>query len=218
MIQIAGVPLSFCHRMSDLPSPLKSPASSTCQVGPGLAPGAAPPIRLVPSIIQIAGVPLSFCHRMSDLPSPLKSPASSTCQVGPGLEPGPLPTGDVGAVHGPDRRRPVVVLPQDVGLAVAVEIASVLDMPGRPRIGARAAATDRRWCRPSVQIAGVPLSFCHRMSDLPSPLKSPASFDMPGRSRIGQAPLHRSCWCRPWSRSPACRCRSAKGCRPCRRR
>ena len=25
---------------------------------------------------------------------------------------------DVGAVHGPDRRRPVVVLPQDVGLAV----------------------------------------------------------------------------------------------------
>src|SRR5258706_15993515 len=31
-------PLSFCHRMSDLPSPLKSPAPWTCQDGPGLAP------------------------------------------------------------------------------------------------------------------------------------------------------------------------------------
>ena len=34
--QIAGVPLSFCHRMSALPSKLKSPVPSTCQLGPGL--------------------------------------------------------------------------------------------------------------------------------------------------------------------------------------
>src|SRR5438046_177916 len=33
----AGVPSLFCHRMSALPSPLKSSASLACQVGPGLA-------------------------------------------------------------------------------------------------------------------------------------------------------------------------------------
>ena len=30
---------------------------------------------------------------------------------------------DVAAIHGPDRRRPVVVLPENIGLAVAVEVA-----------------------------------------------------------------------------------------------
>ena len=32
--QIAGVPSLFCHRMSDLPSPLKSPVPLTCQLVP----------------------------------------------------------------------------------------------------------------------------------------------------------------------------------------
>ena len=41
----------------------------------------------------------------------------------------------------PDRRRAVVVLPQDVGLAVAVEVAGALDVPARPRIE-RADGTD----------------------------------------------------------------------------
>ncbi len=40
----------------------------------------------------------------------------------------------IGAVHGPDHGRAVVVLPQDVGLAVAVEVAGALDLPARPRI------------------------------------------------------------------------------------
>jgi hypothetical protein len=34
--QIAGVPSLPCHRMSGLPSPLKSPLPLTCQLGPGL--------------------------------------------------------------------------------------------------------------------------------------------------------------------------------------
>src|SRR5207342_1567134 len=44
----------------------------------------------------------------------------------------------VEAVHQPDRRRAIAVLPQDVGLAVAVEVTRGLDVPARPRIeGAR---------------------------------------------------------------------------------
>src|SRR6185436_7544469 len=39
-----------------------------------------------------------------------------------------------GAVHQPDRRRAVHVLPQDVGLAIAVEVPGALDVPGWPRI------------------------------------------------------------------------------------
>src|SRR3954462_12376284 len=81
--QIAGVPSLFCHRMSDLPSPLKSPLPLTCQLGPGLTGLTTfPESRLLPSISQIAGVPSLFCHRMSDLPSPLKSPLPLICQLG----------------------------------------------------------------------------------------------------------------------------------------
>src|SRR6266545_334982 len=85
--QIAGVPSVFCHRMSDLLSPLKSPAPSTCQLGPGVNPTFPADTTSVPFINQIAGVPSVFCHRMSDLPSPLKSPVPWTCQLGPGLNP-----------------------------------------------------------------------------------------------------------------------------------
>ena len=108
--------------MSDLPSPLKSPVPSTCQLGPGLEPTAPPPIGFVPFISQIAAWPLSFCHRMSALPSPLKSPVPSTCQLGPGLEPTAASCDRVRAIHQPDGGLSVVVLPQDVGLAVAVEV------------------------------------------------------------------------------------------------
>src|SRR6266850_4504092 len=75
MVQMTGVPSSFCHRMSDLLSPLKSPVPSMCQLGPGLnGPTAPANVALVPSISQTAAVPLSPCQRMSALPSPLKSP------------------------------------------------------------------------------------------------------------------------------------------------
>ena len=84
--QIAGVPSLPCHRMSDLPSPLKSPLPLTCQLGPGLnEPAALTVTAVVPSISQIEGVPSLPCHKMSDLPSPLKSPLPLTCQLGPGL-------------------------------------------------------------------------------------------------------------------------------------
>jgi len=38
------------------------------------------------------------------------------------------------AVHQPDRRRVIAALPQDVGLAVAIEVASALSLPAWPRI------------------------------------------------------------------------------------
>src|SRR5258705_401595 len=84
--QIEGVPLLCCHRMSDLPSPLKSPVPLISQLGPGLnGPTAPTNVASVPSISHIAAVPLSCCQMMSSLPSPLKSPVPLICQVGPGL-------------------------------------------------------------------------------------------------------------------------------------
>jgi len=40
----------------------------------------------------------------------------------------------VEAVHQPDRRRAIAVLPQNVGPVVAVEVAAAFDLPARPRI------------------------------------------------------------------------------------
>src|SRR5918997_683125 len=85
--QIVVWPLVFCHRMSDLPSPLKSPVSIACQLGSTSKIG--PPVTLVLSISQIVVWPLVFCHRMSDLPSPLKSPVSIACQLGSTSKIGP---------------------------------------------------------------------------------------------------------------------------------
>ena len=221
--QIAAVPSSFCQRMSDLPSPLKSPVPSTCQLGArrwadgaaadqagavhqpdrrravvvlpqdvGLAvavevagaarrasrarivPNAARRrSRCVPFISQIAGVPSSFRHRMSALPSPLKSPVPSIVPARPRIGRAAPPPIECRAVHQPDRRRAVVVLPQDVGLAVAVEVAGALDVPARARIRADEPPPIESRCRSSARSPAVPLSFCHRMSALPSPLKSP---------------------------------------------
>src|SRR5260370_27168293 len=118
-------------------------------------------------MVQITGKPLSCCQRISDLPSPLKSAASATCHAGPGLGKATLLV-MLAAVHGPDHRQAAVVLPENIGLAVAVEIGRLSDMPRRPRIG-----------------------------------QGHATGDVGGR---------------PWSRSPASRCRAAREYRPCRRR
>src|SRR5580693_7387826 len=63
----------FFHRMSDLPSPLKSPVPAMLHPAPPVPAGPLP-IWVVPFISHIQAPPvLAFCHRMSDLPSPLKS-------------------------------------------------------------------------------------------------------------------------------------------------
>src|SRR6476619_7007645 len=117
IVQMTGVPLSICHRMSDLLSPLKSAAPITCQLDPGLNPTAPTDVALVPSISHIAAVPSSPCQMISALPSPLKSPVPLICQLGPGLnEPAaPIDRTCMSSIV----QMTGAPLPQDVGFAVA---------------------------------------------------------------------------------------------------
>ena len=106
-------------------------------------------------------------------------------QLGPGLVSARSRRQHVHAVHQPDRRRAVGVLPQDVGLAVAVEVGGADLLPWRRfcrpglrgsrsgvRIGKRRSGRQARRCRSAARPPGVPSMFCHRMSPLPSALKS----------------------------------------------
>src|SRR5262245_40479731 len=73
--QIAGVPSLPCHRMSDLPSPLKSATPLTCQLAPGLnGPTAPANVALAPSISQIATLPSLPCPRILHFALPFTSP------------------------------------------------------------------------------------------------------------------------------------------------
>src|SRR5438045_2583090 len=103
-------PLSFCHRMSENPSPLKSPVALTCQLGPGL-PRLPPPSTPVPFSSQSTASPLLFCHRRSDFPSALKS------LVGPPAEVG-RPTKSLGI-------RPLELAPAAVSSLVPAAVPSV---------------------------------------------------------------------------------------------
>ena len=81
------------------------------------------------------------------------------CQLGPGLPRPPLPITLVPFIS-QMTVSPLLVLPQDVGEPVAVEIAGADRMPARPGI-AEAAAADHR-VPFSSQMTTSPLSFCHR--------------------------------------------------------
>ena len=80
------------------------------------------------------------------MPSSLKSPVALTCQVGPRIEQagGACWPGTCKPFHQPDSEGvPVIIIPQDVGLAVAIEGTAFLDVPARPRIE-RADGTRRK--------------------------------------------------------------------------
>src|SRR5258707_5616622 len=83
MNQIATLPLVVSrHRISLLPSPLKSPVPTTDQVvGTFPTPAVLGFKMVVPCISQIATLPLVSRQRMSHLPSPLKSPVPTMDQV-----------------------------------------------------------------------------------------------------------------------------------------
>jgi hypothetical protein len=85
--QIEACPvLLFCHRMSEEPSPLKSPVPTARKLSPGLGLTGPPPIKVFPLISQIEACPvLVFCHRISEEPSLLKSPVPTARKLGPGL-------------------------------------------------------------------------------------------------------------------------------------
>src|ERR1700731_4845550 len=81
--QTSGVPSEFWNRMSDLPSPLKSPVAATCQVEPGPA-SVVIDVTETPFMVQISTAPvLVFWNRRSGLPSPLKSPVATAEQDSP---------------------------------------------------------------------------------------------------------------------------------------
>ena len=111
-------------------------------------------------------------QRTSDLPSPLKSPTPAISQVAVN-DADVLACEAAGIVRIPKVGVAVGVAPEDVGLAVAIEVADAGDR-------ARGADADlRRRVQPPTpvpfisQIATAPLALRQRMSDLPSPLKSP---------------------------------------------
>src|SRR5258708_17256791 len=83
MNQIATLPLVVSrHRISLLPSPLKSPVPTIDQVvGTFPTPAVLGFETVVPFISQIATLPLVSRQRMSHLPSPLKSPVPTIDQV-----------------------------------------------------------------------------------------------------------------------------------------
>ena len=76
------LPLSWRHKMSSRPSPLKSPVLATSQLGghgvDGRACGEAA-VGLAHPLVE--SVPLSWRHNMSSRPSPLKSPVPATDQL-----------------------------------------------------------------------------------------------------------------------------------------
>src|ERR1700722_16319884 len=78
--QIPTLPLVSRHRMSDMPSPLKSPVSATLQAL-GTLPRPAIAEIVEPFMNQIPTPPEVSRHKMALLPSPLKSPVPTTVQL-----------------------------------------------------------------------------------------------------------------------------------------
>ena len=151
-----------------------------------------------PFISQIATLPLVFCHRMSDLPSPLKSPVPAKCQLGPGSAPTTAAADHAGAVHLPDGDVAAGVLPQDIGLAVAVEIAGAAMLPVGPGRQADEPLRDRRWCRSSPRSRHS--RWCSATGCRTAVAVEIAGADLP--ARVGK-PTARSAssWCRSSPRS-----------------
>src|SRR6266545_1474209 len=78
--QIARSPLALRHKMSHLPSPLKSPVATTDHVV-GITPSVTALWTCRPFISQIARLPLLSRQRISALPSPLKSAVPTMDQL-----------------------------------------------------------------------------------------------------------------------------------------
>src|SRR6266404_676759 len=80
--QISRWPVTlFSQTRSAFPSPLKSPAPTTCQ--PPLRVGSSILYWAIPSaIIQIRCCPLFLSQTRSDWPLPRKSPTAAICQLG----------------------------------------------------------------------------------------------------------------------------------------
>src|SRR5258708_7285092 len=184
------------HRMSDLPSPSKSPLPAMRQLrSVTVAKLVAPPEIVVPFMSQIEFEPVALlCHRMSDLPSPSKSPPPAMLQLRS------LTAPKTASLH--------IVVPllmqnnkyQSAPLLNQIEISRVFLFYCRVYDLAPPSLSTRRSLHllrsvtvaklvapPEIvvpfmsQIEFEPVALlCHRMSDLPSPLKSLRMTRRPG--------------------------------------
>src|ERR1700722_2311521 len=89
MVQSTSEPLLLRHKISDLPSPLKSPIPATFHElsGATALPAKVTPCEEVisdPLMVQSTSVPFWLRHKKSEVPSPLKSPKAATLQVASG--------------------------------------------------------------------------------------------------------------------------------------
>ena len=139
--------------------------------------------------------------------------------VGPGLRPDRRRrrSGRSRPVHQPHRGLTVVVLPQNVALDVAVEVAAPCTCqlgPGLARPRPR-----RSGCPVHQPDGGLAVVVLPQDVALAVAVEVAGVDHMPGRARIGpDRSRRRSELSRSSARSRPGRCRSARGCRPCRRR
>ena len=185
------LPLLSTHRMSLLPSPLKSPVSD--RPGQRRCPNRHPDV-----ILTVVHQPDATCrwyraNRMSLVPSPLKSPVPTTDQAAGSCR-GQRPADWPPLINQTDTS-PLVLLPENVGVAVAVEVAGAGDRPG-DRHGAEVDADRTVRSRSSARSSIRRRRLRHRMSPYPSPLKSPVPttdhLDPGCRSPLRLDRVHRS--------------------------
>jgi hypothetical protein len=141
-------------------------------------------IRMVPFISQMTTSLLLFCHRDIGSSVVIVITGAHDVPVRPGIT--ETDGGDrSGAVHFPDSGLAAAVLPQHVRSTIMVEISDRNDVPDRPGLVRLAAPI--RVVPFSFQINPSPVSFCHRRSGFPSPLKSPVALtcqSSPGLPRL----------------------------------
>ena len=177
--------------MSEWPSPLKSPVPTAFQAGPGLEasagcrrrsawPRSFPRSRLARSCSGTdVGMAVAVEIAGSDrLPARPGIGADEAAAAGDLVDP----------VHLPDRDLAARILPQDVGQAVAVEVAGPDRFPTWPGVGADPLPPPITLVPFISQIAAWPSpAFCKRMSACPSPLKSPVPISVQLGPGLGPA-------------------------------
>src|SRR5450631_1708054 len=164
-----------------MPSPLRSPAPTICQVEPSAPPIAIPEVTLAPLIVHRTACPWSFCQTMSDRPSPVRSATAFTFQ----FEPLAPPTNALVSRFVPSICQsiawPVLLcqtrsaLPSPLtssGVGVMLFDATDQADPLAPPIAAALVMLAPFISQPTAW----PFWSCQTMSDLPSPLRSATSL------------------------------------------
>ena len=155
--QIAASPLVFCQQNVGLAVAVEvAGADRRASSAQGWRPP-APPIKLVPVHLPDRDrAAVVFCQRMSDIAVAVEIARcrrrASSSRDWRRRAPPPMTLvpfiSQIATV-------PLRVLPQNVGLAVAVEVAGSVDVPARSGLRDDAAA-DRSWCRSSPRSRPVP--------------------------------------------------------------